>query len=174
VFCCYFLCKIINKIEIQGIKANINHQDLTIDFLFSGPITSGKQARIEFDISKIMLSDQIPKKLALINELRKRKNPLLASKDNIPQFLKDAFQASPKELNSKNVYISRIFMTGYTFKVFDPNWQKLQKYKDKMNAMTEKLRGMSTIVPQSLDWKVTHLTFRETTVSTNFTFTAIV
>jgi hypothetical protein len=115
-----------------------------------------------------MYSDQIPKKIALVNELRKKKNPLLASKDDIPEFLKDAFEASPKELNSRNIYTSRIFMTGYNFKLFDPKWEKLQKYKDKMKTMTEKLRQMSEIVTEPQTWKVTHLTFKETTVSTNF------
>jgi hypothetical protein len=160
--------KTINRIEIQAIKSNINHEDLTVGFLFTGPITSGKQTRLEFDISKLMYSDQIAKKIALVNELRKRKNPLLASKDEIPQFLKDAFEASPRELNSRNVYTSKIFITGYNFRLFDPKWEKLQRYKDKMNAMTEKLRGMSKILPESQTWKVTHITFRETTVSTNF------
>ena len=152
---------IINRIEIQAIKSNINKEDLTVGFLFTGPITSGKQTRLEFDISKIMYSDQIPKKLALVNEF-------LASKDDIPEFLKNAFDASPKELNSKSLYTSKIFITGFTFSLFDPKWEKLQRYKDKMNAMTEKLRGMSKILPESQTWKVTHLTFKETTVSTNF------
>jgi hypothetical protein len=160
--------KTINRIEIQAIKSNINHEDRTVGFLFTGPITSGKQTRLEFDISKLMYSDQIAKKIALVNELRKRKNPLLASKDEIPQFLKDAFEASPREVNSRNVYTSKIFITGYNFRLFDPKWEKLQRYKDKMNAMTEKLRGMSKILPESQTWKVTHITFRETTVSTNF------
>jgi uncharacterized coiled-coil protein SlyX len=159
---------IINRIEIQAIKSNINKEDLTVGFLFTGPITSGKQTRLKFDISKLMYSNQIAKKLALVNELRKKKNALLASKDDIPIFLKNAFEASPKELNSKSVYTSKIFITRYNFRLFDPKWEKLQRYKDKMNAMTEKLREMSKILPESQTWKVTHLTFRETTVSTNF------
>jgi uncharacterized coiled-coil protein SlyX len=159
---------IINRIEIQAIKSNINKKDMTVGFIFTGPITSGKQTRLEFDISKLMFSDQITKKLNLVNELRKRRNPLVASKDDIPEFLKKAFEASPKELNSKNIYTSKIFITGFNFSLFDPNWKKLQRYKDKMNAMTQKLREMSKIVPESQTWKVTHLTFRETTVSTNF------
>jgi hypothetical protein len=159
---------IINRIEIQAIKSNINKEDLTVGFLFTGPITSGKKIRLEYDISKIMSSDQIPKKLALVNELRKKRNALLPSKHAIPEFLKNAFDASPKELNSKDIYTTKIFMTGFTYKLFDPEWEKLQKYKDKMNAMTEKLRGMSNIQPESQTWKVIHFTFRETTVSTNF------
>jgi hypothetical protein len=64
---------------------------------------------MEFDISKLMQSDQITKKLAQVNELRKKRNPLLASKDDLPKFLKDAFRESPQELNSKNISVSKIY-----------------------------------------------------------------
>jgi hypothetical protein len=157
--------KTITRIDIQAINSKINDQDLTIGFVFTGPITSGKDIRMEFDISKLMQSDQITKKLAQVNELRKKRNPLLASKDDLPKFLKDAFRESPQELNSKNISVSKIFMTGYDFQLFNPKWPKLQRYREKMKAMIEKLHTIDTIQPGTVTCRVTHLTFRETTVS---------
>jgi succinylglutamate desuccinylase len=60
------------------------------------------------------------------------------------------------------------FITGYDFQLFNPKWQKLQRYKEKIKAMTEKLHTMETIQPGCVAWRVTHVTFRQITRSTNF------
>jgi hypothetical protein len=72
---------------------------------------------------------------------------------------------SHQELNRKNISVSKILMTGYDFQLFHPKWPKLQRYREKMKAMTERLHTIDTIQPGTIVWRFTHLTFRETTVS---------
>jgi hypothetical protein len=88
--------KTITRIDIQAINSKINNQDLTIGFVFTGPITSGKDIRMEFNISKLMQSQ--------VNELRKNRNPLPASKDDLPKFLKDAFSRKPPRIEQKEYF----------------------------------------------------------------------